>query len=84
MKTIRTTLNAGSLKFPYLNEDGTPAGAIEGVCLGRFRDTSALGEECLLWVIPSQVVDAPFEYVGPRPKRKGPYKHLVAPPGGAA
>lgn len=83
MRTFRTNLNTGSLRFPIINADLTVT-EIDGVCLGRFRDTSALGEECLLWVIPSQVVEGPFEYIGPRPKRKGPYKHLLAPTGGAA
>ena len=83
MKTFRTTLNTGSLRFPIVSDDGTVT-TLEGVCLGRFRDTTALDEECLLWVIPSQVVEPTFEYVGPRPTRQGPYKHVVAKPRGDA
>jgi hypothetical protein len=83
VKTFRTSLNAASLRFPILSDDQTVT-EIEAVCLGRFRDASALGEECLLWVIPDQIAEPHFEYVGPRPRRKGPYQNLVAPIGGAA
>lgn len=84
MKTFRTTLRTGSLRFPILSDDNTVT-VIEAVCLGTFRDLTAIDDaECLLWVIPSHLPDPDFEYVGPRVSGKGPMKHFVAQPRGEA